>query len=279
MSNNLPALMPLQEVQTMAQAAAKSGLFGVKTSEQAFALMLVAQAEGLHPMTACQTYDIIQGRPSMKATAMLSRFQQAGGKVVWSERSDKRACATFSHPAGGSVEVEWTLDRAKAADLGTKDMWRKYPRQMLSARTISEGVRTVYPAVLGGFYAPEEVQDFDAPRDVTPPKPVRADFKKVEPAPTKEVIDAETGEILPPSGSTTGKELSPEPAAAGVDWNEWARVAAADIERAISVEHLDDWCDANADAMTAFTTAHRDRGERLQKFIDKRRDALSAAAA
>lgn len=267
--SNLPALLPLQEVQTMANAAAKSGLFGVKTADQAFALMLVAQAEGLHPMTACQTYDIIQGRPSMKATAMLSRFQQAGGKVVWSERSDKRACATFSHSAGGSVEVEWTLERAKAADLGGKDMWRKYPRQMLSARTISEGVRTVYPAVLGGFYAPEEVQDFE-PRDVTPPKPTRADFKP-QPAlaPVKEVIDAETGEVTE----------NPAPAPAETDWNQWAKEAAADIERAISVEHLDDWCDSNADAMTAFTNAHRARGEKLQQFIDKKRDALAAQAA
>jgi hypothetical protein len=50
-------------------------------------------------------------------------------------------------------------------------MYKKYPRQMLRSRCVSEGVRTVYPAATSGMYVPEEVQDFDEPRpikDVTP---------------------------------------------------------------------------------------------------------------
>jgi len=37
-------------------------------------------------------------------------------------------------------------------------MYRKFPRQMLRSRCISEGVRTVYPVATGGMYAPEEVE-------------------------------------------------------------------------------------------------------------------------
>ena len=47
-------LIPVNEVQTMAIAVAKSGLFGMKTPEQALALMLVAQSEGLHPARAAR---------------------------------------------------------------------------------------------------------------------------------------------------------------------------------------------------------------------------------
>ena len=77
------ALIPYNDVEKMGSAIAKSNLFGVKTPEQAVALMLIAQAEGLHPAIAARDYNIIQGRPALKTDAMLARFQQAGGKVQW----------------------------------------------------------------------------------------------------------------------------------------------------------------------------------------------------
>ena len=42
----------IPDVERMAIAIAKSGLFGAKSPEQAFALMLIAQAEGRHPAEA-----------------------------------------------------------------------------------------------------------------------------------------------------------------------------------------------------------------------------------
>jgi hypothetical protein len=132
-------LIPVNEVQIMAAAVAKSGLFGVKSHEQALALMLVSQAEGRHPALAARDYDVIQGRPAKKAEAMLRDFFAGGGKVEWHQLDDTIADAT---------------------GLGGKDMWSKYPRQMLRSRTVSEGVRTVWPAATSGMYVPEEVQDF-----------------------------------------------------------------------------------------------------------------------
>jgi len=151
----------LNEIKEMGRIIAQSGLFGVKSPEQAIALMLIAQAEGKHPAMAAQEYNIIQGRPALKADAMLARFQQAGGKVQWKKYTDEVVSAVFSHPNGGEVEVEWTLERAAKAGLTGKDNWRKYPRQMLKARVISEGVRLTYPAIAVGIYTPEEVMDFE----------------------------------------------------------------------------------------------------------------------
>jgi len=153
-------LIPVNEVQTMAIAVAKSGLFGMKTPEQALALMLVAQSEGLHPARAALEYHIIQGRPSLKADAMLSRFQAAGGKGEWHDYTPACVSATFSHPQGGSIRIEWTRKMADDAKLTNKDTWKQYPRQMLRARCISEGIRTVFPGVSVGLYTPEEVGDF-----------------------------------------------------------------------------------------------------------------------
>lgn len=147
------------DLERMARAIAASKLFGIQTPEQALALCLVAQAEGRHPATAAQDYHILQGRPAKKADAMLRDFLAGGGKVEWHTLTDAMADATFSHPAGGSARIDWTLARAKQAGL-TTPMWSKYPRQMLRSRTVSEGVRTVYPMATSGMYVPEEVADF-----------------------------------------------------------------------------------------------------------------------
>jgi hypothetical protein len=163
--SNLPAVAAryeLNQIKDMAGAIAQSGLFGIKTQEQAYALMLIADAEGLHPATAAQDYDVIQGRPARKTHSVLARFQQAGGSVEWQELSEIRAAAKFTHPRGGSVVIEWTIDMAARARLVTKDNWKMYPRAMLRARCIGEGVRAVYPAAIGGSLLAEEAQDLDA---------------------------------------------------------------------------------------------------------------------
>jgi len=170
-----PPAVPFTDIERMAVAFAKSGLFGIKTPEQGIALMLIAQAEGLHPAVAARDYHVIQGRPALKADAMLARFQAAGGKVSWDVYSDTEVTGTFSHPSGGSAKLSWTIAQAKAAGLTSKEVWRQYPRAMLRARVISEGIRTVYPGVSVGVYTPEELQDMDA-------KPAEQEVK-AEPAP------------------------------------------------------------------------------------------------
>jgi hypothetical protein len=154
-------LYSVPDLQAMAGAMATTKMFGFKTREEAFALMLIAQAEGKHPATIAQDYDVIQGRPALKSVAALSRFQHAGGSIQWHERTDLAASATFKHKLGGEVTIEWTMERAKSAQLVGKDNWRKFPAQMLSARVVAEGVRACFPACLNGFYLAEEVQDFD----------------------------------------------------------------------------------------------------------------------
>jgi len=162
------ALVPFDQLQLMAKAIADSGLFGAKKPAEALALMLVAQAEGKHPATIARDYDLIQGRPAKKAEAMMRDFLESGGSVEWHTLTDECCDATFSHPAGGTVRIEWTMKRASAAGLGGKPVWKQYPRQMLRSRVVSEGIRTVCPMATSGMYVPEEVRDFAKEKDITP---------------------------------------------------------------------------------------------------------------
>lgn len=157
------AVIPFAEVTKMAAVAASSRMFGFKTQDEALAIMLLCQGEGLHPAVAMRDYHVISGRPSMKADAMLARFQQAGGSVKWTRYDETAVSGVFSHPQGGSVEITWNMEQAKRANLSGKDVWKAHPRAMLRARCISEGIRTVFPACIVGVYTPEEIQAMPEP--------------------------------------------------------------------------------------------------------------------
>lgn len=184
------AAMPPDEVWKLATSAAASKMFpGTKDVDQAMVLMQLCQADGLHPIDALRRYHVIQGRPSMRADAMLAEFQARGGRVRWNVRTDDEVSATFAHPIGGEATINWdrkTADDRKISfdwdkDAGRwkpKHNWTTYPRQMLTARVISEGVRLILPGVVVGVYTPEEVEDFDD----APQPPQRETRPPAEPA-------------------------------------------------------------------------------------------------
>lgn len=153
----------------MSVALAKSGLFAVKTPEAALTLLLIAQAEGIPPTQAMMDYEVIQGRPALKAVAMLARFQRSGGRVQWLTSTDECVEGKFSHPIGGELTVKWDSARLKTAGLDKKEMHQKFPQQMKRARCISEAVRALNPqCVPAGMYAVEEARDIPEEIDVTP---------------------------------------------------------------------------------------------------------------
>ncbi len=194
----------MSDMEKMAISIASSGLFGIKTPEAAMSLMLISIAEGRHPALAARDYDIIQGRPAKKSEAMLRDFLQSGGSVEWHDLSDDIADATFSHPQGGKVRITWDMERAKQAGLAGRDMFRKFPRQMLRSRVVSEGIRTTCPMATSGMYVPEEVVEFDAPKQIKVEKPK---IKLEEP----EVIQAEIVEDAPTDPVEASEEPSSTP--------------------------------------------------------------------
>jgi len=160
-------LIAYSDMEQMATAIAASGLFGMKDKNSVLALMAVAQSEGLHPATAARDFHIIQGRPALKADAMLARFQNAGGKVDWKEYTDEKVTGLFSHPNGGELSVSWTIEQAQRIGLVKPGSgWQKFPRAMLRSRCISEGIRSVFPGSVTGFYTPEEVETFTPPKEL-----------------------------------------------------------------------------------------------------------------
>lgn len=265
------AIVPvsMSEMQQLANAVAKSGMFGIKTADQALVLMAISQAEGMHPAIAARDYHVIQGKPALKADAMLARFQTSGGRVEWTSMTDEKVSAIFSHPQGGSVEIDWDMKRAKSADLGGKEMWKKYPRQMLRARVISEGIRIVYPGVVAGMYTPEEVQDFDT-KEMKPTKGEVIDQPRPNPVapPIVEVpINPETGEVSPHTIPVDGDHQ-------GLFWMPWSTSYAAALKSAKDIMELEAWINANTASVGNLAKEAPKLHGRLAEIILQRRKEL-----
>lgn len=168
------APIAFDQMKLMAKAFADSGMFGVKTEAAALSLLMIGDAEGMHPAQAIQEFDIIENKPSRKSERIQARFQLSGGKIKFLELTDKRCAAEFSHPQGADVMIEWTIAQAqkvtfwkkgyngeqgKRVSLLDKDNWKNYPRAMLRARVISEGCKSCFPGYAIVTLSTEEALD------------------------------------------------------------------------------------------------------------------------
>lgn len=204
---------PIHAIQVMGEMIAGSGMFGCTKTEQGMVLAMQCLAEGVPPLELAKTYHIIEGKLSMRADAMLGRYLAKGGKVKWTERSDKRVAALWICD-GNEIEIAVTLEEMKANGVamgksGIKDNWRKFPRQMLTARCVSEAIRLLMPQIVSGIYTPEEVSDFSsggstlpAPQEARPQgrrAPVEPVYVEASPTPVadpKKAVNDRLDELL-----------------------------------------------------------------------------------
>lgn len=202
--------LTFSQIERIATAIARGGLFGSNNLDAVLTLCMVAHAEGQHPAVVFRDYNIIQDRPAKTAEAMHRDFLLGGGAVEWIENSDTACEAKFSHPRGGSATIRWDLERAHKAGLGKRSRknpdkpsaWEKYPRQLLRSRTVSEGCRTVWPAATGGLHEVGEVFDIvDSDDKVAAPAEL-TDEQRLENA--KTYVQRVTAAV---SAATTAEEL------------------------------------------------------------------------
>ena len=160
---------PMSAIKTLGRSIFLSGIFGLDKPEQGEILAMQCMVEKKSPLELARTYHFIQGQLAIRADALLAKFHQAGGSVDWTERTDEKVRATFRK---GTSSADIVADMKEYVGNGTalgkdkqlKDNWKKWPRRMLTARAISEGVRLIAPECCFGTYTVEEL-------DATPSRP------------------------------------------------------------------------------------------------------------
>jgi hypothetical protein len=143
------------------------------------AAILYGHEVGLEPMTSLSTIAVIDGKPTMSAEAQRALILAAGHELVLEESTNTRA--TWAGRRRGertTTRVTWTLDDARRAKLAGRPAYQAYPAAMLSARSSAALARAVFPDVIRGMAATEEiegeaievesvVEDAEAPKQAT----------------------------------------------------------------------------------------------------------------
>jgi len=170
---------------------------------EATAAILSGAEVGLSPMASLKSFDIIQGTAAPRALTLRAIVQSQGHEMILDETTETR-CKMRGKRRGTDewVKVNWTLDRAKALGLTSKDNWKKQPAAMLVARATGELARLIAAdAILGIGYTIEELTDDPSVVSGEPAAPVEDAPKRTmqrqpkgEPEKDAERVPTDTGE-------------------------------------------------------------------------------------
>lgn len=136
----------------LANALHQSGLFpDTKTANVALVKVLAGSEYGLGPVAAMTGIHVIDGKPAPSAGTLAGLVKKSGRYDYRVKEWTGQACVLEFSERGESVgESSFTFDDAKRAGLSGKKVWQNYPRNMLFARAVANGVRLYCPDLVGG---------------------------------------------------------------------------------------------------------------------------------
>jgi len=175
---------PKETAKQLGAAICESKVFGCQNAAQGEVLAWECLVLRIPPLRLAQTYHLIMGKLTMRADAMLAGLVERGGSYLVKSRTADAAAIEIDY-RGEKQLFSLTWEEAKKEpfaynelDSDVVKMWAandpkkqptlktKYstPRarmQMLWARVVSDGVRTMAPEVNSGRYTPEEFDGGD----------------------------------------------------------------------------------------------------------------------
>lgn len=154
-------VMSYNDAERAAQAMAASGLFAdTKTAAQAIVKILAGQEMGFGPFASMTGVAIIQGKPAVGANLQAAAIKRTGKYNFRVLEITDDVCELEFTEAGKPVgRSRFSMADAKAAGLADKENWKKWPRNMLFARALSNGVKWYAPDIFNGatVYTPDEL--------------------------------------------------------------------------------------------------------------------------
>jgi len=142
----------------LAKIAADSKQYA-NTSEAALLnLMLSANDLGISPLKALNGgFYIVNGKVCMSTAMMADRIRKEGHSIkITAMTKDKCIITATRKDNGDSLNLEYTMEDASLAGLNNSPTWKKYPKNMLYNRCMSQVARILFPDVVGNSYSEEE---------------------------------------------------------------------------------------------------------------------------
>ena len=162
-----PEQLPLNEIMSIGKAFAESGMFAdTKSAAQAIVKIQAGQEIGIPPFAAMTGIHIIQGKPAIGAGLMAARVK-GSGKYDYEVKQQTEKICSIDFFQGKKMIGNSTFTAEDAKKAGTKNM-DKYPKNMLFARAMSNGIKWFTPDVFAGpVYTPEELGSAIITEDTT----------------------------------------------------------------------------------------------------------------
>ena len=139
-----------------------------------FSCLVLGAELGFQPMQALNSIVMIQGNTTLKAQTMLAlvraKCPRAIIKVTTDDAKKSATCFVKRDESDDGYEAFWDFEKAMAAKFAqswdkdlkkwiVKHNWQVQPTNMAKWRAISEALRVIFPDVLQGIYATEELED------------------------------------------------------------------------------------------------------------------------
>lgn len=216
----------LAQVLLLARAFAASGYFADARAEAQAVVKIQAGRElGFGPMASMVGIHLVKGHVTLSANLIASAIRRSGHyDYRVAELTDQSCTITFIQHGKAITDVIFTMDDARRAGLASNDVWKKYPRNMLFARCISNLARWYCPDIFTtGVYADGELDDCPEPLavsvQVTDARPGRSETPSVRPGENAAAHStaAAPPRPEPPAGGNGQSKMTTDEAAALAD--------------------------------------------------------------
>jgi len=195
------------EAARAAKAMAQSGYFtDAREVAQAMVKIMAGHEMGFGPFAAMNGIHIIKGKPAVGANLMAAAVKSHPLYDYRVVHIDDDVVEIAFYQGGEQIGVSsFSKQDAEEAGLMGRDNWRKFTRNMLFARAMSNGVRWYCPDVFAGstVYTPEELGGDIVEgevRDVDEPDPALSSGPGLSPDPNPPFLNTDVEEI--PHGDT-----------------------------------------------------------------------------
>lgn len=216
---------------------ARSGYFqDARDAGQAVVKVLAGREIGLGPIASMTGIYVINGRVAIGANVMAAALKRTGRytyRII--EHSDKVCRIDFMERDGAAwAKVgtsEFTIDDARKA--GTKNL-DKFPRNMLFARAMSNGVRWFAPDVFAGSpaYTPEELgAQVNEDGEVIDAKAVAVE------SPAREADTVQEQKVVAQAAATKAPDVKAQVEAAMNDIG----AKGEDVQRVLGSQRVSEW--------------------------------------
>lgn len=204
-----------RELDAVAELIFKSKVFGDIQNQEAAAIKIIAGLEkGFTPFQSMAMFDFIQGRPTLNAHGKATLINSSGDFRLKINELTATNCSisVVRKSDGGEWKVistrTFSIEDAKDAELTTgnnKHSWKKYPRNMLFARCVSNIWRWDTAELNVRKLDPGQIQEFEA-EELALDGEVENGNGNGSAVIDGEIVDVQTGEVLAESQDNADAE-------------------------------------------------------------------------